>query len=117
MSTDRTKETVHVVTSVQRRRYYSPEQKQRMVDEAEEPGAPSTFPSLDFSRSLRQSSPRSRRRSVGSRAYSKAMEKELAAEGLQVRRWLSKTRMGEESKCRLRHVLRVDPAVGKVSKR
>lgn len=43
MSMDRTKETVHVVTSVQRRRYYSPEEKQRMVDEAEEPGVSASF--------------------------------------------------------------------------
>jgi len=43
MSMDRTKETVHVVTSVQRRRYFAPEEKQRMVEEAEEPGASASF--------------------------------------------------------------------------
>jgi transposase len=43
MSNDRPTETVHVVTSVQRRRYYSPEEKQRMVEEAEAPGSSASF--------------------------------------------------------------------------
>lgn len=43
MSTDRSNETVHVVTSVQRRRYYSPDEKQRMVEEAEMPGSSASF--------------------------------------------------------------------------
>jgi len=46
MSTDRSNEavqTVHVVTSVQRRRSYSAEEKQRMVEEAEQPGSSPSF--------------------------------------------------------------------------
>jgi len=43
MSTDRSSETVHVVTSVQRRRYYSPEEKQRMVEESETPGSSASY--------------------------------------------------------------------------
>lgn len=36
-------QTVHVVTSVQRRRTYSAEEKQRMVEEAEQPGSSPSF--------------------------------------------------------------------------
>jgi transposase len=46
MSTDRSNEavqTVHVVTSVQRRRNYSAEEKQRMVEEADQPGSSPSF--------------------------------------------------------------------------
>lgn len=46
MSMDRSSEpvqTVHVVTSVQRRRTYSAEEKQRMVEEAEQPGSSPSF--------------------------------------------------------------------------
>jgi transposase len=43
MSTDRSKETVHVITSVQRRRYYSPEEKHRLVEESEQPGSSPSF--------------------------------------------------------------------------
>src|SRR4029453_4502810 len=43
MSTDRPNEAVHVVTSVQRRRYYSPDEKQRMVEEGGMPGASASF--------------------------------------------------------------------------
>jgi len=43
MSMDRSKETVQVVTSVQRRRFYSAEEKHRMVEEAEQPGMSASF--------------------------------------------------------------------------